>query len=204
MPLLVFADLVAVRTYLRDASWPHLVRLFPWAVTGIIVGFFAVDWINDRQTAHLIGAILVVLVGIQVWRSHDSLLKHKTPEAGNGDVPHNVWFSASMGMLAGFTTMVANAAGPIMNLYLLAKRMRKAEFMGTAAWYFLILNSFKLPFSWKLGLIHRDSLLFDLKLAPFALIGAFTGRALIKRIDQRTFELIALLLAFIAGLRLLF
>jgi uncharacterized protein len=109
-----------------------------------------------------------------------------------------------MGILGGFTTMVANAAGPIMNLYLLAMRMPKIEFMGTAAWYFLILNSFKVPFSWKLGLINADSIMFDLKLAPFAVAGALIGRVLIRRINQRTFEILALALALVAGLRLLF
>ena len=117
LPLLIFADVIAVRFYLRDASWPHLLRLFPWAVAGIIAGFVAMDYIDDQQTARLIGAILVILIAVQVWRSRKRLFRRKeTAPAENGDVPHRTWFAAVMGIMAGFTTMVANAAGPIMTL----------------------------------------------------------------------------------------
>jgi hypothetical protein len=100
--------------------------------------------------------------------------------------------------------MVANAAGPIMIMYLLAMRLPKMEFIGTSAWFFLVLNLFKVPFSYSLGLINPASLSIDLPLAPFAMMGAVSGRAIIKHIDQSLFEKLALVLTLAAGVRMLF
>jgi len=100
--------------------------------------------------------------------------------------------------------MVANAAGPIMVLYLLAMQLPKMAFIGTSAWYFLILNTFKVPFGANLGIINASSLLLDACLAPFAVGGALWGRAILPRINQRIFENVALAFTAIAGLKLLF
>ena len=110
---------------------------------------------------------------------------------------------AVTGLAAGFTTMIANAAGPLMVLYLLAMRLPKFTFVGTAAWFFLVLNLFKVPFSVGLGLITPGSLGFSLKLAPFAILGALSGRWVISHMNQRMFEGVALVLTLVAGLRLL-
>src|SRR4051794_16573018 len=67
--ILICGDLVAVTTYRRDASWPHLVRLFPWAAAGIVAGYFALGRVNDGQIRHLIGIILLCLVILQYVRS---------------------------------------------------------------------------------------------------------------------------------------
>lgn len=106
-------------------------------------------------------------------------------------------------MTAGFTTMVANAAGPVMILYLLAMRLPKLVFVGTAAWYFMALNLFKLPFSASLGLINPASLGVDLWLGPFAVLGALAGRPVVARLNQRVFEQVALALTFGAALVML-
>ena len=115
--------------------------------------------------------------------------------------PHPL-LSAVTGVSAGFTTMVANAAGPIMIIYLLAMRLPKMIFMGTSAWYFFVVNVFKVPFSYSLGLITLSSLRISLLLAPFAIIGAITGRILIPHINQKLFENLAMVLTLIAGIRL--
>jgi uncharacterized membrane protein YfcA len=99
--------------------------------------------------------------------------------------------------------MVANAAGPIMVLYLLAMRLPKIAFVGTAAWYFFCLNLFKVPFSASLGLINPASLGTSLWLGPFAMLGALVGRPIVQRLNQRVFELIALALTFVAALAML-
>jgi uncharacterized membrane protein YfcA len=117
--------------------------------------------------------------------------------------PHPV-LAAITGISGGITTMIANAGGPVMILYLLAMRLPKMLFMGTSAWYFFVLNLFKVPFNVQLGLINAYSLQISLILAPFAIIGAVTGRMLIHHIDQKLFEMLALVLTLIAGLRLLF
>ena len=107
------------------------------------------------------------------------------------------------GVLAGFTTQVANAAGPVMTLYLLAMRLPKMEFLGTGAVFFLVLNLFKVPFMAGLGMITPASFLTNLMLAPAVVVGALTGRWAVQRINQQWFENIALGLTFAAGLKLL-
>lgn len=203
LPILISADIVAVTAFRRHAVWAHLWRLFPWAALGIVLGWWAMDRINDVQTARLIGAILVALVFLQGWRQYSVSHAHRG-ESEELYIPQNVWFTASMGMLAGFTTMVANAAGPIMILYLLYARLPKMEFIGTGAWYFLTLNLFKVPFSYRLGLINPSSLGVDLGLAPFAMLGAFFGKSVLKHIPQSLFERLALIFTLIAGIKLLF
>ena len=90
-----------------------------------------------------------------------------------------------------------------MSLYLLATETPKLALVGTSAWMFLILNSFKVPFSWHLGLIHGSSLLFNLVLVPAIVVGTFTGRWLIRYIKQDLFEALLLGFAALAALRMM-
>ena len=193
LPLLIAADIIAVKTYHRHAVWSHLWKLFPWAAAGIVIGFIVAKQLPNDFTARLIGAILLAMVGLHLWR------KYKIKDE---EVPRGIVFGAAMGLLAGFTTMVANAAGPIMVLYLLAMRLPKMEFIGTGAWYFFILNSFKVPFQAQLGNINAQSLLLDAILVPAVWAGALGGRALLPKINQRLFENLSLFFAAIAGLKL--
>jgi uncharacterized membrane protein YfcA len=195
--ILICGDLVAVATYRRDADWPQLIKLFPWAMAGVVLGYFALGRIDDIQMRHLIGVILLGLVIFQYIRSRRSAPSDsETP-------PVKPWLAPLAGVTAGFTTMVANAAGPIMVLYLLAMRLPKIAFVGTAAWYFFCLNLFKVPFSASLGLINPASLGTSLWLGPFAMLGALIGRPIVQRLNQRVFELIALALTFVAALAML-
>lgn len=193
--VLLAGDLVAVTVYRREAHWGHLLRLFPWAAVGVVVGALAAGRLADNLMRVLIGAIVVILAILQALRS--------LRPAASPELPLPRWASPVAGLLAGFTTMVANAAGPLMVVYLLASGLPKLVFVGTAAWFFLVLNLFKVPFSYGLGLITADSLGLSLRLGLFAALGALLGRRLIRDIDQRTFELIALALSLVAGIRLL-
>jgi uncharacterized protein len=199
--ILISADMVAVTAYRRHASWYHLWRIFPWAGAGVVLGCLTMGRIDDAQVRRLIGAILVIMVGFYVLRHLHSREKGDLGEPGRNHYHH---FAFIAGMFAGFTTMVANAAGPIMILYLLAMRLPKMEFIGTSAWFFLILNLFKVPFSYSLGLINPASLRVDLPLIPFAVLGALSGRAIIQHIDQKLFERLALVLTMAAGIRMFF
>jgi uncharacterized protein len=196
LPLLLLGDVLAVTIYRRHAAWHHVVRLFPWAALGVVLGYFAVRVVEARQVSVLIGTILIVLVVLQWWRNR----RRDHTE----DVPSNPYFIVLVGVLAGFTTMVANAAGPIMVLYFLAMRLPKMEFVGTTAWFFLLMNVFKVPWSANLGLINFQSLGLDLALAPAVVLGAWGGRVALPHINQRLFENMALLFTLLAGIRLLF
>jgi len=194
LPMLIMADVVAVLAYKRHAQWTHLWRLFPWTALGVLLGVLAMGRINNRQAAVLIGGIVLALMVVHLLRRSGT--KKENPE-------HARWFAPMIGILAGFTTLVANAAGPLMVIYLLAMRLPKLEYMGTGAWYFLLLNLFKVPFMIYLGLITPNSFSGNLLLAPAVLAGALIGRKILKHIEQRHFENITLVLAAIAGIKLL-
>jgi uncharacterized membrane protein YfcA len=188
--ILICADLVAVRAYRNDVDWSQLRRLFPWAMAGVVAGSLALGRIDDVQLRRAIGAILLLLVGLQYARMRRPTLQP----------PPTRWFAPLAGVTAGFTTMVANAAGPVMMLYLLAMQLPKLVFVGTSAWYFFAMNLFKVPFSAALGLINPHSLLVAAWIAPFAMLGAAFGRPIVMRLNQQAFERLALLLTVVAGL----
>lgn len=194
--LLICADVVAVASYHRHAVWSHLWRLFPFAAIGVVAGYLAMGRIDEPGMRKLMGCILTVLVSYQLWGYWRG-----TEKVARRD---GLWFAALVGFVAGFTTMVANAAGPVMVVYLLAMGLPKLEFVGTGAWYFLCMNLFKIPFNVSLGLINPASLGIDLWLAPFAVVGALWGRVVLKHIPQKAFELTALVFTLLASLKLLF
>jgi len=197
LPMLIVGDIFAMMYYKRHAVWPHLIRLIPWAVTGIILGYLIMDHIVDRQLRPIIGLIVLVMLGVNYWRTH----RYKGQEI---PIPGQWWFAAVMGLLAGITTMLANAAGPIMAIYLLAMQLPKNEFLGTGAWYFLLLNCFKVPFSANLGLINPGSLTLNLVNLPLIVIGALSGVRLVKIIPEKTFNALIQVLAAVAAAKLLF
>ncbi len=190
LPLLLVGDVVAVLSYRRHAQWRHLWRLFPWAGAGVVIGWFALGRMDERQARFSIGAIILGLAVLYLVR--------RFRRDGDGG-EHAAWFAPVIGVLAGFTTLVANAAGPLTVIYMLAMRLPKMEYMGTTAVFFLVLNLFKMPFMVGLGLVTRDSLAASLVLAPAVLAGTWIGRWLLGWINQRVFETIVLVLALVAG-----
>ena len=195
LPLLIFGDLMAVASYRSHTQWRFLWKLFPWTAAGVAIGFFALERINDAQAKVLIGVIILSLLVVHILRRHGAVKEE-------GD--HSAWFAPMIGVLAGFTTLVANAAGPLMAIYLLAMRLPKMEFVGTGAVFFMLLNLFKVPFMVNLDLINRESITLNLWLMPAVFIGALLGRKILVKIDQRLFENLALGLSALAGLKLLF
>ena len=200
LPMLILADVVAVLLYRRHAVMKHVLGLFPSAVAGVILGTVALAYVNNDQARLMVGVILIVMISLHVVREWGRVGRKLEDEV----VEHAVWFAPLMGVTAGFTTQVANAAGPVMILYLLAMRLPKMEFMGTGAIYFLALNVFKMPFMVGLDMITIDSLTVNLVLAPAILLGTLIGRLIIKRINQAAFQNLAIGLAFVASIKLLF
>ena len=195
LPMLIIGDIFAVSYYHRHAVWRHLVRLLPYAVAGVIAGYLLLGHVNDQQLRRIIGGIVLALLAVNSWRNRCM------PE--DDAVPSAWWFPAILGLLAGITTMMANAAGPIMAIYLLAMRLPKKEFVGTGAWYFLMVNCFKVPFSAQLGLITLASLKFNLILAPLIILGAVAGIGVVKKIPEKHFNLIVQFLALAGAVKLL-
>ncbi|HVU24916.1 MAG TPA: sulfite exporter TauE/SafE family protein [Opitutus sp.] len=203
LPLLLCGDVIAVASYRRHTQWRYLWRLFPWTAVGVVIGFVALGRIDDRQARVLVGVIVLALLALHLWRRKKSSVA-KAAEDTDARASAHPWFAPTIGVLAGFTTLVANAAGPLMVIYLLAMRLPKMEFVGTGAVFFLLLNLFKVPFMVDLGLINGGSVTLNLWLAPVVFAGAWLGRKILVRIDQRLFENLALGLSAVAGLKMLF
>ncbi|MEV5321553.1 sulfite exporter TauE/SafE family protein [Streptomyces sp. NPDC052687] len=200
LPLLIAGDLLAVLTYRRHAHWPTLWRLFPAVAAGVVVGTAFLMWADDEIVRTSIGAILLLMAALTVWRRRtaDRAAEPDAVTTSAGRVKARAY-----GVLGGFTTMVANAGGPVMALYLLSAGFRKLGFLGTSAFFFLIVNVSKVPFSAGLGLIDGPSLLLDAALVLFVVPGALLGKWAVSRIDQRLFERLVIAATVLGALQLL-
>src|ERR1700727_3969289 len=145
LPLLIFGDCVAVLSYRTHTQWRYLWKLMPWTAAGVVLGSCALGHISDKTTRTMIGVIIVSLCVLGYWRRYFTVQTQETTGTWH-------WaLAAALGVVAGFITLVANAAGPLMAIYLIAMRLPKMQFMGTAAVFFMVLNLFKVPFMVKLG-----------------------------------------------------
>jgi uncharacterized membrane protein YfcA len=196
LPMLVVGDIFAVSYYKRHAVWTYVLRCLPWGAAGIVAGFFILKHcqFSEENLKHIIGSIVLAVLAGGWW------VKRK----GDGlSIPEKWWFAATLGLIGGFATMAANAAGPVWMVYFIAMSLPKNEFLGTGAWTFLILNTFKLPFSYALGYINADSLRFDAMMIPAIVAGTLLGIFAAKRIPQKAFDLLVKFLAAAAAVNLL-
>jgi len=198
LPILVAADIFAVAIYRKHTLWPYIFKLAPWTIAGIFCGYFVFSRVNDAQVRTLIGIILLTMTAVHFIRKRmrakslkeDTLLQQKT-------------FIAATGMIGGFATMVANAGGPVAALYFIAAGLPKYAFIGTAAWFFFLVNVFKIPFMMDLGIINFDSMKLSLSFMIFAVAGALIAPLLVKHINQRVFEVLIWVFVVIGGLKLI-
>lgn len=177
--LLIVGDVFALLSYHRHADWATLLRLIPAVAAGVAAGALFLAIAPDDWVRRVIGAILLLIIAFTLWQ------RRRTASSGadSGRAAR-----IGYGSLGGFTTMVANAGGPVMSMYFIAARFPVKTFLGTAAWFFAVVNLAKVPVSVGLGLITPSTLLLDLLLVPGVIAGAFAGRWIALRIAQRTFE----------------
>lgn len=194
--ILILADLFAIIYHRRNARWSYVLRVLPAAFAGIVAGYFGLKHVDDQQLRPIIGVIVLVMLSINYWRTR--------VRGEDAPVPEQWWFAAALGFMAGVTTMMANAAGPVMVIYLLAMRLPKVEFVGTGAWFFFVVNWLKVPFSAKLNLMTIESVKLNLMMLPFIAIGAAAGIFFLKKIPQKAFTTIVQILAAAAAIKLIF
>ncbi|MBC7886270.1 MAG: sulfite exporter TauE/SafE family protein [Ferruginibacter sp.] len=191
LPLLCVADIMAVIYYHRHAQWPQFWKLIPWMMAGILVGVFTGRDLNEAVFRKLMALIIILTVVLMI-----ALEIRKTTS-----MPSNKLFVAGMGLTAGFTTMLGNLAGAFSNIYFLALRMPKNDFIGTAAWVFLVINLFKLPFQvfyWKN--INAVTLQTDLLLLPALLAGFWAGLKIVAKIKDDSYRKVVIVLTLLGAI----
>ncbi len=195
LPMLIVADVSVYPMFRKHASWAPVWRLLPPALVGMVIGFFLLDGMPEEWAKPVIGSIILLMVALQLVRQFARDFFHK--------LAHSSGFGMAAGSFAGIATTIANAAGPVFQLYFLARRLPKMELIGIGARFFLLINLIKLPFMGGLSFTTRESLMLNLKLIPLILLGIFLGRHLLQLISQRVFEWMIIGFAVIAGFRLL-
>jgi len=192
LTLLIVADIFAVSVFRRHAQWPLVLRLLPAATVGIVCGFIIMPAIPSEVFGRMIGYLTLFLIVMM-------LIQRRNPSLAEAAAKHGALLA---GWSGGVVTMLANAAGPIMSIYLLACRLPKMAFVGTAAWFFFAVNLIKVPFSASMGLIDFDSLRITAILAPLVILGGFFGRWILGKLNQKMFEWIMILFALAGAIRL--
>lgn len=192
LPLLIAADLMGFWVNRAAGSWAQVWRIAPAAMLGVVLGWLMLGRIDNQAARPIIGWVIVAL-----------LLFHlviTTRVEATAFLSGHRGFSWLMGLLAGVVTMLANAAGPVMTVYLLAQHLPKREHLGVFSRYFLFLNLFKVPFSTDLGIINARSLATNGVLLPAVVLGVFLGWQILRRIPQKPFEWTLFVLTFLAAL----
>ncbi len=190
LPLLCAGDIAAVIYYNRHAQWNHFWKLMPWMAFGIIIGVFLGKDMNELLFRKIMAVIiLITVISMLVMELRKSIA-----------IPSHPLFAATTGVIAGITTMLGNLAGAFSNLYFLAMRVSKNNFIGTAAWLFLFVNLFKLPFQvifWKN--INLGTLKTDLILLPAVAIGFIVGVMIVNRIYEEQYRKVVIILTLIGA-----
>lgn len=195
LPLLCVADIFAVIYYKRHVQWPQFRKIIPWMMAGVLIGVYVGKDLNEVLFRKLMAVIIVFTVIIMVGLE----LRKKTV------IPTNKLFVISTGLTAGFATMLGNLAGSFANIYFLAMRMTKNDFIGTAAWVFLVINLFKLPFQiiyWKN--INQASLQTDLFLLPAMAAGFWAGLKIVALIKDDSYRKVVIVLTFLGAIVIFF
>ncbi|GAB4411558.1 MAG: sulfite exporter TauE/SafE family protein [Bacteroidia bacterium] len=195
LPILILSDIFAVVYYHRAAAWSHILRLLPWAIGGIVLATWVGSRISDTQFKIMMGAL--VLLGITIMLVQE--FRNKP------DIPTHPLFGIATGLLGGFATMAGNAAGPVMAVYLLAMRLPKNTYIGTGAWFFMIINLSKVPFHvfvWHT--ITWETLRLDLLMLPAIALGAWAGIQIVRRLPERFYRRFVLVATTLSAVLLFF
>jgi uncharacterized membrane protein YfcA len=193
LPMLIAGDILAVVYYRQHAQWGQLVKLLPGVAAGMLLGAMFLARLDNESMRVFLGVFVLLLLVLEGISRHLNLNEFKR------------WRCVSflIGAMAGFGTTVGNAAGPIMGIYLIMMGLDKRQLMGTGAWFFLIVNTSKLPIFIYHDMIGVDTLQFFAWMLPFVIAGTFVGRRLLTALSQKIFNFLVLLFAGLSSLVLL-
>lgn len=198
LPMLCFADLIAVSYYRHEAEWKYIIMLLPSAIAGFGLAILVDAFIPQSEFKRLMALCIFSGLIVMYWSRNKS-------EAQKARVFNAWWYAPLFGLMGGFTTMIGNAAGPVMAVYLLSMRLPKLSFVGTSAWFFMVVNYLKIPvqiFAW--DNINAASLSISAITIPFIFFGAFLGITFVKKVPERFYRNFIILMTVISTLLMLF
>ncbi|MDR2117978.1 MAG: sulfite exporter TauE/SafE family protein [Tannerellaceae bacterium] len=196
LPMLCFSDLIAVCYYRRTAEWKYIIRLLPSAVGGFFLALAVDALVPAGEFRRLLAFCIFLGIGVMFWTER---------RGKNHRLLSSRWYAPAFGLMGGFTTMIGNAAGPVMAVYLLSMRLPKYGFVGTSAWFFLVVNYLKLPlqiFVW--DNISVASLTLDAVAVPFMVAGAGLGIRFVKKIPEESYRRFIVVITLLSTVMLLF
>ncbi len=196
LPLLILADLCVYPAFRKHGSWKPVWTLLLPTLVGIGIGLFLLDRVSDEVAGKGIGLAIGVMALLQIIKMGKPELMQKMADSKG--------FGIFAGGLGGIATMMANAAGPLIQIFLISRNFSKLDLLGIGARFFLLINLIKLPLSGGIGIVTWESLWLDLSLAPGILAGVLVGRKAIQYVPQRVFAWMILSFALLASCRLLF
>ena len=196
LPLLCMADLLAVIYYRKRFHWDLVIKPMPWALTGLVVALMLGNGIPESSFKMVMGGCVLLGVAAMIGMNHPERIER---------IVASRLFAPIIGFVLGFSTMIGNAAGPILTVYLLAMRLPKFAFVATGAWFIMILNYAKIP----LQIVVWDNLswasfLLDLCALPFVLLGGWIGIRIVHVLPERQFKVLMISLTIVATLFLLY
>ncbi len=194
LPLLITGDIYAVIVYRHKVKIGYLKKLLPAATVGLFAGMILGNMVPDTTFTLIMGFLVLLCLILMLIKEfgHKNLTLPDTPIA-----------HGASGFMGGLSSMMGNAAGPIMSIYLLSLNLPKEFFIGTGALFFFIINLLKLPiqiFVWQS--LQVDTLLISLVLTPCVMLGLFIGIRIVKKIPDKPFRLFILLFTLIGTIRL--
>lgn len=195
LPLLIGGDIFAILYYKKYAHWKYIFTLIPWMFVGVIMGTYGGNLLDETTFKTGMASLILLTTALLFY------LERKPLKA----IPTHWSFGSSLGILAGFTTMIGNLAGAVTNIYFLSMRLPKNVFIGTSAYVFFIINLFKIPFHiWVWETIDLTSVKTSLKFFPFLGLGLFVGVKLVKKINDEGYRKLILFLTAIGAIVLFF
>jgi uncharacterized protein len=195
LPMLIACDLIVYPLFRKYANWKMVWPLVPVTLGAVIGAWFLLDALNEQTARRVIGFIILFMLVLQLVREFRREFLENLPDSRIFR-----WFSC---LLIGVSTMLANAAGPVYSIWALVHRMKKEDFLGVGARFFLLVNLFKVPFLGQLELINRESLQLNALLLPALISGILLGKKLIHLVPQRAFEILLYGFSALAAVRLL-
>lgn len=194
LPILLLQDAISLWAFRREWDSWNLKVLLPGAVVGIGAAWALAAVVSDAWVKLIIGMIACVFV-LNQWFG----LVRKAADAIRPSAASGLFWGA----LSGFTSTLAHAGSPPMNIHVLPQRLPKMVFIGTFTIYFAAVNAIKVVPFFFLGEFTPRVLAISLALMPLAIATNLAGILLARRVPEELFYRIAYVLMFLVSLELI-